>query len=103
MEPRDDHFAALLIGDEATVVGRRRRRLLLGAADNSLESRVEVGQLDGRLAVASRQQRRLVAYVGQIGTREARRQVCQLRDQLLFLALAIAHLHIMLFVHFVFH
>ena len=49
-------------------------RLALEAADDAVGGRVEVGHIDRLLVGARRHERALVAHVGDLGAREARRE-----------------------------
>jgi hypothetical protein len=65
--------AHLVVGGDRAFLVRQQAALLFGAGQDPHDALFELGHVDDALAVAGRQQGRLVDQVGQIGAGEARR------------------------------
>ncbi len=72
-EPPGDGVAGLVVGDNPLLVGRDELVLLLQPADDAVDGALEVHHLDGVLVLTRGEEGGLVADVGDLGPREARR------------------------------
>ena len=73
-EPAGDGVAGLVEGHRLLLVGLEDVALLLHAGDDALDGLFEVLERDRGVEISGGDQRRLVADVGDVGAREARRQ-----------------------------
>mmetsp|Transcript_52523 Transcript_52523/g.137703 ORF Transcript_52523/g.137703 Transcript_52523/m.137703 type:complete len:564 (+) Transcript_52523:392-2083(+) len=73
-EPAADGVAGLVVGHRPALLRAEDLALLLDAADDALDRRLKVPNVHFGLVAARRDQRRLVADVGDVRPREARRE-----------------------------
>lgn len=69
----DQGVSGLMEGDAILLLAAKQALALFRTGDQALDPFLELGEADGRLAAAGRQQGRLVDEIGQVGADEARR------------------------------